>query len=72
MNIIAIGKTERIEYRNVGRIIDQCTCFIVYPIVDEFIEVVVNCHMVAKSENHITIEKCCLVCNEVYIDVDFC
>ena len=70
MTIIAIGKNERIEYCNVARLTEYDDCFIMNPSVDKLIEVIVNSHMVAMSDQ-IMIEKRCFVCNELYIDDQF-
>lgn len=70
MNIIAVGRNERIQYRNVDQFTEDEDYFIMHSLDDQLVEVIVNCHMVACSDE-IIIEKCCFICDEVYIENNF-
>lgn len=70
MTIIAVGRNERIQYRNVDQFTEDEDYFIMHSLNDQLVEVIVNNHMVACSDE-IIIEKCCFICDEVYIENNF-
>ena len=66
MTIIVYGKNERIEYCNVDDFMEDETYYCLHNHCDKLVEVCVNGHMVACSDE-IIIEKRCFICNEIYI-----
>ena len=70
MTIIAVGRNERIKYLNVDQFTEDEDYFVMHSLNDQLVEVIVNCHKVACSDE-IIIEKRCFICNEVYIENNF-
>lgn len=69
MNIVISGKNERIVYSGVDTLEEYEEFLVLHPKHLEEISIQVSGHEIAKTED-MRIEKRCLVCNEMFIQMD--